>query len=118
MLGGPRGSAVTQVGTQCSVELTRRCAAAEVERVTDRFIIVSNGIYGTTCVRAGCMPSKVFIHGAQLYHRRFRGVRERHADSSAADGGSQDHANRLIVERLRSSEPWSAPPSAWLPIGI
>jgi dihydrolipoamide dehydrogenase len=47
-------------------------AASEVRKVTDRFIIVSNGVYGTTCVRAGCMPSKVFIHGAQLFHARRR----------------------------------------------
>jgi dihydrolipoamide dehydrogenase len=45
-------------------------AAAEVRRVTDNFVIISNGVYGTTCVRAGCMPSKVFIQGAQYYHQR------------------------------------------------
>lgn len=45
-------------------------AASEVKKVTKNFIIISNGIYGTTCVRAGCMPSKAFIHGAQLYHSR------------------------------------------------
>jgi dihydrolipoamide dehydrogenase len=45
-------------------------AASEVKKFTDSFIIISNGIYGTTCVRAGCMPSKAFIHGAQAYHAR------------------------------------------------
>ena len=39
-------------------------AASEVRRVTGNFIIVSNGIYGTTCVLAGCMPSKVLIQGS------------------------------------------------------
>ena len=47
-------------------------AASEVKKATDRFLIISNGIYGTTCVRAGCMPSKAFIHGAQAYHARKR----------------------------------------------
>jgi dihydrolipoamide dehydrogenase len=47
-------------------------AASEIRKFTDRFIIISNGTYGTTCVRAGCMPSKAFIQGAQLYHARKR----------------------------------------------
>jgi dihydrolipoamide dehydrogenase len=47
-------------------------AISEVKKFTDSFIIISNGIYGTTCVRAGCMPSKAFIHGAQAYHARKR----------------------------------------------
>lgn len=45
-------------------------AASEVKKATGRYIIISNGVYGTTCVRAGCMPSKAFIHGAELYHAR------------------------------------------------
>lgn len=40
------------------------CAAAEVRRKTENFIIVSNGHYGTTCIRSGCMPSKTLINAA------------------------------------------------------
>jgi dihydrolipoamide dehydrogenase len=46
-------------------------AASEIRKVTNRFILVSNGIYGTTCIRAGCMPSKIFIQAAQLFHKRW-----------------------------------------------
>lgn len=45
-------------------------AASEVRQVTDNFIIASNGVYGTTCIRAGCMPSNVLVQGAELYHQR------------------------------------------------
>ena len=44
--------------------------AAEVKRATKIFIIVSNGIYGTTCVRAGCMPSKILIEAAHVFDGR------------------------------------------------
>jgi dihydrolipoamide dehydrogenase len=50
-------------------------AVSEVKKVTNNFRIISNGVYGTTCVRAGCMPSKAFIHSAQLYHSRLRMAR-------------------------------------------
>ncbi len=42
-------------------------AAAEIRKKTDNFLILSNGVYGTTCIRAGCMPSKVLIQGARLF---------------------------------------------------
>lgn len=45
-------------------------AVREVKKVTDDFIIVSNGIYGTTCIRAGCMPSVSLIETAQLLHQQ------------------------------------------------
>jgi dihydrolipoamide dehydrogenase len=45
-------------------------AAKEVRRYTEDFVIVSNGVYGTTCVRTGCMPSKTFIQATQVYHLR------------------------------------------------
>lgn len=45
-------------------------AASEVRQVTDRFVMISDGVYGTTCVRNGCMPSKVLIRGAELSHQR------------------------------------------------
>src|SRR5688500_4064774 len=47
-------------------------AASELRKSTENFIIISNGVYGTTCVRAGCMPSKAFIQGAQYHHQRKR----------------------------------------------
>lgn len=55
-------------------------AASEVRKVTDRFIIASNGVYGTTCVRSGCMPSKVLIQAAAEFHE---GRKSRASDSKA-----------------------------------
>ena len=45
-------------------------AAGEIKKVTDDFVIINSGPYGTTCARVGCMPSKVLIHAANDFHRR------------------------------------------------
>lgn len=45
-------------------------ALAQVRKHTDDFVIVNQGLYGTTCARVGCMPSKALIQAADDYHRR------------------------------------------------
>ncbi len=45
-------------------------ALNEVMKRTDRFVLINDGPYGTTCARVGCMPSKVLIEAARVYHRR------------------------------------------------
>lgn len=45
-------------------------ALRDVRRRTDRFLIVNEPPYGTTCARVGCMPSKVLIEAANAFHRR------------------------------------------------
>ena len=45
-------------------------AVREVQKVTQNFVIINGGEYGTTCARVGCMPSKVMIQVASDYHRR------------------------------------------------
>lgn len=45
-------------------------ALREVQKRTDRFVIVDDGRWGTTCARVGCMPSKALIEAANVYHRR------------------------------------------------
>lgn len=45
-------------------------AVREVSKRTDRFLLVNDGPYGTTCARVGCMPSKVLIEAANAFHRR------------------------------------------------
>lgn len=45
-------------------------ALSEVRKGTDRFVLINDGPYGTTCARVGCMPSKVLIEAARIYHRR------------------------------------------------
>ncbi len=45
-------------------------AVREVRKVTQNFLLIEGGAYGTTCARVGCMPSKVLIQAANDYHRR------------------------------------------------
>lgn len=45
-------------------------ALREVQKRTDRFLLVNHGPYGTTCARVGCMPSKALIEAAGAFHRR------------------------------------------------
>ncbi len=45
-------------------------ALREVRKRSERFIIVNDGPYGTTCARNGCMPSKLLVEAANAFHRR------------------------------------------------
>lgn len=45
-------------------------AVREVRRITQSYVIINGGHYGTTCARVGCMPSKVLIQVANDFHRR------------------------------------------------
>lgn len=36
---------------------------------TDRIVVIESGVYGTTCARVGCMPSKLLIAAAEAAHR-------------------------------------------------
>ncbi|TXL68314.1 dihydrolipoyl dehydrogenase [Zeimonas arvi] len=45
-------------------------AVREIGKRTDRFLLVNDGPYGTTCARVGCMPSKVLIEVANAFHNR------------------------------------------------
>ncbi len=45
-------------------------ALGHVRRRTDNFVIINDGPYGTTCARIGCMPSKMLIEAADVYHKR------------------------------------------------
>jgi dihydrolipoamide dehydrogenase len=45
-------------------------ALKEIEKVTDRYVLIDGGPGGTTCARVGCMPSKVLIQIANDFHRR------------------------------------------------
>ncbi|MBF5005826.1 dihydrolipoyl dehydrogenase [Diaphorobacter caeni] len=45
-------------------------ALREVRKRTDRFLIVNDGPWGTTCARVGCMPSKLLIEAASAFDRR------------------------------------------------
>lgn len=45
-------------------------ARREVLKKTDNYVVIDDGILGTTCARVGCMPSKVLIQVATDYERR------------------------------------------------
>ena len=45
-------------------------AVKQVQKQTDRYLLINSGPYGTTCARVGCMPSKLLIEAANAYHRR------------------------------------------------
>lgn len=47
-------------------------ARKEVAKKTENYIVVDDGPLGTTCARAGCMPSKVLIQVANDFHRRHK----------------------------------------------
>ena len=45
-------------------------ALRQVKKSTENFVLIDPGPLGTTCARVGCMPSKVLIHVANVYHHR------------------------------------------------
>jgi len=44
-------------------------ARREVAKKTDNYLVVHDGLFGTTCARVGCMPSKVLIQVANDFHQ-------------------------------------------------
>ena len=62
-------------------------ALREVRKRTDRYLIVNEGPWGTTCARVGCMPSKALIEAANAFHRRhaFEAFGLRGAEGLSAD---------------------------------
>jgi len=45
-------------------------ARREVAKETHDYVLIDDGVLGTTCARVGCMPSKVLIQVANDFHRR------------------------------------------------
>lgn len=45
-------------------------AVREIRKRTERFVLIDDGKWGTTCARVGCMPSKALIEAADAFHRR------------------------------------------------
>ncbi|MCG8414646.1 MAG: dihydrolipoyl dehydrogenase [Pseudomonadales bacterium] len=40
-----------------------------VREHTDSVVVIESGVYGTTCARVGCMPSKLLIAAAEVSHQ-------------------------------------------------
>ena len=72
-------------------------ALREVRKRTDRYLIVNDGPWGTTCARVGCMPSKLLIEAGNAFHARRKlatlGIR-------GAEGLSADVP--AVLQRVRS----------------
>ncbi|HEX2493596.1 MAG TPA: dihydrolipoyl dehydrogenase [Steroidobacter sp.] len=72
-------------------------ALREVRTQTDKFVIVNDGPYGTTCARVGCMPSKALIESANALHRRT------HFEELGVRGAEALHADlEAVLQRVRT----------------
>lgn len=75
-------------------------AYREVTKVTDSVLLIEGGVYGTTCARVGCMPSKLLIAAAEAaHHGRQADLFGVHFDEPRIDGEAV--MNRLRNERDR-----------------
>lgn len=45
-------------------------AMSQARRAGKSFVLINGGPLGTTCARVGCMPSKMLIQAADLFHER------------------------------------------------
>lgn len=45
-------------------------ALKEAQRITQDVVLINDGLYGTTCARVGCMPSKALLAPAHAFHHR------------------------------------------------
>jgi dihydrolipoamide dehydrogenase len=72
-------------------------ALREVRKRTDRFALVNDGPYGTTCARVGCMPSKALIAAAEALHAGTR------LDAFGLRGGEALRADMpAVLARVRA----------------
>jgi dihydrolipoamide dehydrogenase len=88
----PRTVDVAIVGAGTAGMTAYRSALAH----TNQVVVIESGVYGTTCARVGCMPSKLLIAAAEAAHgmagaSRF-GV---HAGDWSVDGAA-------VMQRVRS----------------
>ena len=71
-------------------------------RFTDNVYLIENNVYGTTCARVGCMPSKLMIAAAEARHHALHtdpfGV---HLDKSSVRVDGAEVMNRVKSERDR-----------------
>ncbi|MCT9812978.1 dihydrolipoyl dehydrogenase [Acidovorax sp. Be4] len=85
-------------------------ALRAVRRRTQRFALIDQGPWGTTCARVGCMPSKLLLEAAHAFHRRhqfeafgLRGAEQLHADIPAVLQRVRDERDRFVQGVLAST---------------
>ena len=86
-------------------------ALREVRKATERFVIINDGPYGTTCARVGCMPSKALIEAANAYHARhkhaafgIRGSESLSVDVPAVLRRVRDLRDRFVGGTLKATD--------------
>lgn len=86
-------------------------ALREVRKRSERFVIINDGPYGTTCARNGCMPSKLLIEAANAFHRRLafdefgiRGAAALTADIPAVLRRVRALRDRFVGHTLQATE--------------
>lgn len=86
-------------------------ALREVQKETRKVILINNGLYGTTCARVGCMPSKALIEAAKAFHARRRldvfGIRGSAAltvDLPAVLRRVRELRDRFVASTLKATE--------------
>ncbi len=72
-------------------------ALRQVRKHTERYALINDGPYGTTCARVGCMPSKALIEAANAFHAR-------HAHRAFGISGSEALTVNVpaVLRRVRS----------------
>lgn len=85
-------------------------ALRAVRRRTQRFALIDQGPWGTTCARVGCMPSKLLLEAAHAFHRRhqfeafgLRGAAQLHVDIPAVLQRVRDERDRFVQGVLAST---------------
>jgi len=71
-------------------------ALGQVQKRTDSFVIINDGPYGTTCARVGCMPSKMLIEAADVFHKRLL-----YEEMGFRLSGTVEVDGRAVLERVR-----------------
>ncbi len=71
-------------------------ALGHVRKRTDNFVIINDGPYGTTCARVGCMPSKLLIEAADVFHKRHL-----YSEMGFEQNGTVTVDGRAVMERVR-----------------
>ncbi|QEY26876.1 dihydrolipoyl dehydrogenase [Neisseria zalophi] len=71
-------------------------------RHTDNVYLIENNVFGTTCARVGCMPSKLLIAAAEARHHALHtdpfGI---HLDKDSVNVNGEEVMNRVKSERDR-----------------
>ena len=104
-MGAPLDTIIIGAGT------AGLAALREVRKRTDRYLIVNDGPWGTTCARVGCMPSKMLIEAANVFHRRhawnelgLRGATALEADLPAVLQRVRALRDELVAGALKATQ--------------